>query len=114
MQHLGAVDSQVTSFTADGGIDVVSARYIAQVKNYSDTVGVAALRELAGVASVDGRTPLFFSSGSYAAGAIEFANLADIALFRYDAVLGTLDGINERGREAVATGLEWDVEDLTS
>ncbi|WP_084486098.1 restriction endonuclease [Humibacter albus] len=64
----------ITRFSGDGGVDVESTHYIAQVKNYSGTVGVTEMRELGGVASVDGRKPLFFTSGTYSAGAVEFAN----------------------------------------
>ncbi|MCK8609708.1 restriction endonuclease [Agromyces sp. C10] len=36
MRHLGAFDAEVTRFTADGGVDVVSAHWIAQVKNLAE------------------------------------------------------------------------------
>lgn len=105
MAHLGESDAQVTQFTGDGGIDVTSSHYIAQVKNYAGTVGVTEIREFAGVTMVDGRKPLFFTSGAYASGAVAFAEQAGIALFVYDAVGGTLTGANQAAEWALAKGL---------
>ncbi len=105
MRHLGERDAEVTRFTGDGGIDVASEHYIVQVKNYTGTVGVAEVRELGGVASVDGRKPLFFTSGTFAAGAVDFANRAGIALFVYDAVQGTLVAGDGIARQALEHGL---------
>lgn len=105
MKYLGEMDAEFTRVVGDGGIDVYSSRYIGQVKNYSGSVGVAAIRELAGVAVVDGRTPLFFTSGSYAAGAIEFANQSGVALFIYDAVAGTISHANISARKYLKEGL---------
>jgi hypothetical protein len=55
IRYLGEPDATITRFSRDGGVDVESTHYIAQVKNYSGTVGVTQMRELGGVASVDGR-----------------------------------------------------------
>lgn len=105
MKYLGELDADFTRLVGDGGIDVYSARYIGQVKNYSGSVGVAAIRELAGVSAVDGRRPVFFTSGSYASGAIDFANKTGMTLFIYDAVQGTLVGGNQKGETALEHGL---------
>lgn len=105
MQHLGAGDAKVTRYSGDGGIDVESTAYIAQVKNYMGTVGVVEVRELAGVALVDGRTPLFFTSGYFAEGASAFADRAGIALFKYDAAAGNLIGANAIGDALRVSGL---------
>lgn len=105
MRYLGEADADVTRFTSDGGIDVTSEHYIAQVKNYSGTVGVESVRELAGVSLADGRKPLFFTSGNYASGAVEFAGRVGVALFQYDAAEGTLTGVNEIAEAAIARGL---------
>lgn len=105
MRFLGEGDAQTTRYTADGGIDVQSSHYIAQVKNYAGTVGVAEVRQLAGVASVDPRRALFFTSGAYASGAITFANQVGMALLIYDAQAGTLVGANNAGEQIVARGL---------
>ncbi|RCK56943.1 restriction endonuclease [Microbacterium sorbitolivorans] len=107
MRFLGAADAEVTRYSADGGIDVVSTTHIAQVKNLSAgyRVPVAQIRELAGVAAHDRRQALFFTSGSYTASGLEFADRAGIALFTYDAMRGTLDGVNGHGRSIRAQGL---------
>lgn len=105
MQHLGEDDAATTQYSGDGGVDVTSLHYIAQVKHYTGTVGVGEVREFAGVAGVDGRRALFFTSGQYARGAIEFADNAGIALFRYDVHHGELVGVNLRGNHAMENGL---------
>lgn len=105
MRHLGASDAETTTYTGDGGVDVTSLHYIAQVKHYVGTVGVGEVRELAGVAHVDGRHPLFFTSGQYAQGAVEFADRAGIALLIYDVQEGEIVGANELGVRAVTHGL---------
>ena len=46
----GALETIVTRPTVDGGRDVVSDDYVAQV-NYDGSVGVEAIRELFGVAT---------------------------------------------------------------
>lgn len=97
MRHLGAQDAEVTRFSADGGIDVVSARWVAQVKNYAGQVSIEAVRELAGVASVDGRPAALFTSGGFTSGAVTFADIANIALFVYSAEQATLHGANKAG-----------------
>lgn len=107
MRHLGATDAEVTRFTADGGVDVVSAHCIAQVKNLGErsTVPVAQIRELAGVAAQDGRLPLFFTSGTYSAGGLAFADRAGMGLFEYRAEGGVLRAANGHARACVAGGL---------
>ena len=105
MRHLGQHDAAVTNFANDGGIDVESSSYIAQVKNYRGTVGVRELRELLGVATVDGRKPLFFTSGSYSSGAVSFADSAAIALFVYKATSGEIHGVNSRAVSYLSHGL---------
>lgn len=107
MKYIGAKSATVTSYIGDGGIDVVSSLVIAQVKNYapSRSVGVAEIRELAGVAAVDRRLAAFFTSGKYAAGATAFASAAGIALFRYSVKYGAVLGENELGINLSETGI---------
>lgn len=107
MRHLGAFDAEVTRFTADGGVDVVSAHWIAQVKNLAErtAVPVAQVRELAGVAANDGRRALFFTSGTYTAGGVAFADRAGLSLFEYHAEGGALRAANAHARVVVSEGL---------
>ena len=103
LAHLGELSVQVTRAKSDGGIDIVSARCIAQVKNYKGSVGVVPIRELVGVASIDGRFPVFFTSGSYTKAALDFAEVANVYLFRYDAEAGTLDARSSIARKSLAS-----------
>ncbi|WP_159085007.1 restriction endonuclease [Planctomonas deserti] len=105
LSHLGGTNVSITTFSGDGGIDVVSDTAIAQVKNYSGTVGVEEVRAFHGVASVDGRIGLFFTSGTYTSGATDFANRAQMALFEYDAIAGSLTGANAMGRTVLLMGV---------
>lgn len=104
LSYLGEEDVRVTRANKDGGIDILSTRCVAQVKNYQGSVGVAEIRELVGVAGVDGRFPVFFTSGSYTAAAIEFAEKASVYLFKYDAVRGVLDPRNSLTRRILGGG----------
>lgn len=105
MRWLGVYDAEATKYVGDGGIDVESSRYIAQVKNFNGNVGIASIRELAGVAAVDGRTPLFFTSGVYPKGADSWAQDAGIYLFTYDAKSAKLSANNQLARDALGSGL---------
>ena len=105
MRWLGVYDAEVTKFVGDGGIDVESSRYIAQVKNFTGNVGIAAIRELAGVAAVDGRTPLFFTSGVYPKDSEAWAQSAGIYLFTYEVKTAKLSANNQLAREALGSGL---------
>lgn len=105
MQHLGQADAEVTRFSGDGGIDVGSTHYVAQVKNYAGTVGVTAIRELFGVATADGRRPLFFTSGGYTSEAESFAARIAMPLFTYNAAEGTVGGANVAAEDLLETGL---------
>lgn len=107
MRHLGEVDAELTSFTGDGGIDVTGSKSFAQVKHYSKPVGVAPVRELAGVAANDRhrRQALFFTSVGYAQGAVEFANNTGIALFVYDAANAGLEAMNPRAKTVMHNGI---------
>lgn len=106
MRHLGVPEAATTRHSGDGGIDVESTNYIAQVKNYAGTVGVAEVREMAGVAHGDGRHALFFTSGEYASGATEFAERVGMALFQFNAIDGTLTGRNRFAVDMIANGLD--------
>ena len=102
LAYLGEEHVKVTRATGDGGVDITSARCVAQVKNYHGSVGVMPVRELVGVASVDGRFPVFFTSGTYTKAAVEFADQANVYLFKYDAREGTLDAKSAVARAALA------------
>jgi len=102
LANLGEKDVLVTRAKSDGGVDITSSRCVAQVKNYKGSVGVAPVRELVGVASIDGRFPVFFTSGSYTKAAKQFAEDAKVYLFTYDAKAGTLDADSSIAEKAFA------------
>lgn len=102
LAYLGEETVEVTRAKSDGGIDIVSSRCVAQVKNYKGSVGVVPIRELVGVASVDGRFPVFFTSGNYTKAAVDFSEAANVYLFRYDAEAGTLDARSSIARKALS------------
>lgn len=105
VRALGEPSARVTSFVSDGGVDVESDNYLAQVKHYQGKVGPASIRELVGVSKVDGRKPLFFTAGSYTASAIEFANSSVVPLFIYNTSEGTLMSANSHAEEILNYGL---------
>ena len=98
MSLLGEENVEVTQVSSDGGIDITSNRCVAQVKNYKGSVGVGEVRAFFGASVVDGRLPLFFTSGTYTKAAIEFADSAGVYLYWYSAKQGTLNGINDLAR----------------
>lgn len=105
MIWLGVFDAKATKYVGDGGIDAEGTGFIAQVKNFNGFVGVKDIRELKGVAAVDGRNPLFFTSGEYSKGCKEFAEEAGVYLFEYDAERGTLRHKNTLAKQAMEKGL---------
>lgn len=105
MRHLGALDAEVTRFTGDGGIDIASETFVAQVKNYTGSVAVADVRALFGVAVAEGKRPLLFTSGTVTVEGNVFAERVGMALIRYDAVAGIISGLNDLGAQYVEWGL---------
>lgn len=103
MRHLGVRDAEVTRFVADGGIDVDSKAFVAQVKNYTGSIPVEEVRALFGVAAAIQKRALLFTSGTLTREGQSFAEQVGIAAFQYDAVAGTLVGLNELGASAIVS-----------
>ena len=98
MREFGYSDARVTGHGADGGMDVVSARAEAQVKQESYQTGRPALQRLYGARGDDrSRDLLFFSAAGYSRQAVAYADTVGIALFTYD-VLGNIAAANPVGR----------------
>ncbi|MBC9927390.1 restriction endonuclease [Leucobacter sp. cx-169] len=106
MLHMGAKGSKVTQYVGDGGIDVQADRYLAQVKMYAGSVGIASIREFAGVTFLDEdeRRALFFTTGTYPLSAPALADRANMALFHFDLKTGTVSGANALGELYAARG----------
>lgn len=96
MVHMGAAEARTTQLSGDGGIDVESTLYIAQVKHYTNSVSIADIRAHIGVAAIDPgkRFPLFFTSGTYPESAVQAADAANMALFTYDVSTGVVTAEN--------------------
>ena len=106
MQHLGEDDAATTQYSGDGGVDVTSLHYIGQVErtpapSASERCRRASPASPASTVAVRCSSP----AGQYARGAIQFADNAGIALFRYDVHHGELVGVNLRGNHAMENGL---------
>ena len=84
MRDAGFNDAMVTPGGPDGGVDVVSIRAIAQVKFETRPVGRPPLQRLYGVATAEGKKPLFFSNSGYTRQASAWADTVGIATFTYD------------------------------
>lgn len=105
LRHLGAIDTVPTQVGNHGGVDAHSSRYIVHTKNSNGTVGIAEVRELAGVCVADGRRGIIFTSDSFAANAVEFADRVGITLFIYSAEGGTLTAANPNAQLILTQGL---------
>lgn len=91
MRYLGALDAIVTPAQRDGGVDVRSRDFVAQVKHRrGEAIGVEPVRQLHGVAAAEGRRALFFSSSGYTREAVAFASEVAMALFIVRATEGRL------------------------
>jgi hypothetical protein len=107
MRHLGATDAIVTPARADGGIDVRSRFYAAQVKHRpTDFVEVETVRALIGTASIENRTPLFFASGHYSRHVYDAAARGGVALFIFKPLEGRLVAANAVANRLRQDGLQ--------
>lgn len=85
MRAHGHPDAQLTPAGPDGGVDVVAASAIAQVKHYARPVGPRPIRELAGTAlqpQHHRRRLLFFSTMGYSAPALSEGRALGIPLYQ--------------------------------
>lgn len=105
MQFLGESGCQVSQATRDGGADVVSNCFVAEVKHHAAPVSPALVRQIYGVATAEGKTALFFSLSGYSSASIEFGRQVKMALFVYDFAQGTLDPKTPAATLALAKGL---------
>ncbi len=100
----GEPSAQLTKAGADGGVDIVSNRFVCQVKNYKGSIGEPAIRDLYGVSVAEGKTPLFFTTGTYTKSAIEFADRTEIALIIFDARYKTVSPASKTARTMLSRG----------
>lgn len=105
MAHLGAVDVVRSSGDTREACDLYSSGYLAWVSDSRGNLDVTMVDHAASVASSDGRLPLIFLPGGVRPTAKERAHACGVALLRYRANDGALDGANELGRQLRANGL---------
>jgi hypothetical protein len=105
MLFLGDSACQVSQATRDGGADVVSMRFVAEVKHHAVPVSPAMVRQIFGVATAEGKTALFFSLSGYSSAAVEFGEQVRMALFVYDFAQGTLVAKTSAAQQALVRGL---------
>ncbi|WP_290473108.1 hypothetical protein [Leifsonia sp. 71-9] len=105
MVYLGAADVVAASGDVAEVCDLYSNRFLAWVDDRPGNLDVDAVRRVAGMAASDGRRALVFHPGGVFPDAQDQADALGVALFRYDARGGNLDGANQVGRSLRVTGL---------
>lgn len=105
MVYLGALDVVVAPKTINHLCDLYSSRFLAWVENRRGNLGPDFVERAANIAAGDGRYPLVFLSGGVLPEAQDLADAAGVALLRFDAQGGNLDGVNRVGRQTRASGL---------
>lgn len=101
MQVMGFDDARATGEGADGGIDVLAAKAIAQVKAEARPVGRPVLQQLVGAAHSMRRTALCFALAGFTPQALAWADGQDLALFSFD-LQGVPDPVNRAAHELFA------------
>ncbi len=102
---LGVVDSEVTQYSQDGGVDIESSDYVVQVKHLAKAVSVQPIRELFGVAASKGKRAVFFSRSGYTKDALRFAEDNRIIAFEYKTNIGHLIAHSSEAYKALENGL---------
>ena len=102
---LGERSVEVTKQSGDGGVDVLTADYCCQVKNYtSQNVSSPEVRDLYGTAISKGRKPLLFTATALTPDASSFANSNSIAVVRFNVQEASLLGLNDDGEGFLYSG----------
>lgn len=84
MTFLGFGAAHVTPPGADGGVDVVAERGVAQVKMEGLPTGRPVVQETHGAAVVESKAAVCFSLAGYTDEAVAWADKAGVALLRFD------------------------------
>ena len=102
MLYLGAADATVATGDSRQACDLFSSDYLGWVDNNRGNVEVELVERAAAVVAADGRRALVFAGHGVSPFARVRADELGIAILRFDAHGGTLDGVNPRGRELLA------------
>lgn len=105
MEYLGATGCRVSQATRDGGVDVDSDHFVGEVKHHAEPVSPGVVRQIVGVASIEGKIPLVFSLSGYSEAALEVGRRGRAALFKYNFEQGTLSSASPQAERAIKLGL---------
>ena len=105
MVHLGATDARATGVAANRVCDLYSSGFLGWVENRRSNLDVDLVERAAATSAGDGRFPLLFVPGGVFPEARDRADVLGVALLRFRAQDGALDGVNGLGRQARTFGL---------
>lgn len=105
MIFLGATDTVAATGAVRQVCDLYSSHYIAWVDNRRGNLDIDAVEKAATVRAADGRRALIFVSRGVRPVAQNLADTLGVAILRYGARGGVLDGGNRLGRQLCASGL---------
>jgi len=106
MEYLGEPRCRVTQATRDGGVDVSSEHFVAEVKYHAAPVPPNLVRQIFGAATAERKRAVFFALTGYTADAVVFAEKNRIPLFVYDYRMGTLHPKSSTAEQAIKGGLQ--------
>ena len=102
MHYLGAEDAVVATGEPRLICDLYGSRYLGWVENKRGNLEIGLVERAAAVVASDGRTGLVFAGHGVSPFARVKADELGIAILRFDAQGGTLDGVNPLGRQLFA------------
>lgn len=105
MQYLGAIGCEVFQATRDGGADVDSDHFVGEVKHHAEPLCPGIVRQIVGVASIEGKIPVVFSLNGCSEAALEVGRRGKAALFTYSFEQGALQAASPLGERALKLGL---------
>lgn len=105
MLFLGARETVASTGDSRVLCDLYSGRYLAWVSDTRGNLDIDSVDIAAKLAAADGRQPLIFVPGGVRPIARERADALGVALLRYRANDGALDGANALGRQMCENGL---------
>lgn len=105
MLRLGATETVVARAEAGEVCDLYSSHYLAWVESRRGNLDLGVVERAAAMSSSDGRSALIFLAGGVFPTVQDRADSLAVALLRFDARAGDLDGANSIGRRVLASGL---------
>lgn len=84
VEWFGFGPASVTQATRDGGVDVVSATAVAQVKDYGRPCPAGPVREVAAIGHLEGKVAMIFARAGFTPDALDWGARAGVAMFGFD------------------------------